>query len=41
MLSFVMVEAVSHLILFPASSILIFDIYKEFEHIDMLSIGIQ
>jgi hypothetical protein len=33
-----MVEADSHLKLLPAS---IFNIYKVFEHIDMLSIGIQ
>jgi hypothetical protein len=33
-----MVEADSHLKLFPPS---IYDIYKVFEHIDMLSIGIQ
>ena len=32
-----MVEADSHLILLPTS---ILDIYKVFEHIDMLSIGI-
>jgi len=33
-----MVEAYSHLKLLPPST---FDIYKVFEHIDMLSIGIQ
>ena len=33
-----MVEADSHLKLFPTS---IFNIYKVFEHIDMLSIGIE
>ncbi len=33
-----MVEADSHLKLLPTS---ILDIYKVFEHIDMLSIGIQ
>ena len=33
-----MVEADSHLKLLPASNL---DIYKVFEHIDMLSIGIQ
>jgi hypothetical protein len=33
-----MVEADSHLKLLPAS---ILDIYKVFEHIDMLSIGIR
>jgi hypothetical protein len=33
-----MVEADSHLKLIPTS---ILDIYKVFEHIDMLSIGIQ
>ncbi len=33
-----MVEADSHLKLFPTS---ILDMYKVFEHIDMLSIGIQ
>jgi hypothetical protein len=32
-----MVEADSHLKLLPAS---IFDVYKLFEHIDMLSMGI-
>jgi hypothetical protein len=35
---YVMVEAHSHLKLLPAS---ILDIYKVFEHIDMLSMGIQ
>jgi hypothetical protein len=35
---YVMVEADSHLKLLPIS---ILDIYKVFEHIDMLSIGIQ
>jgi hypothetical protein len=35
---YVMVEADSHLKLLPTS---ILDIYKVFEHIDMLSIGIQ
>jgi hypothetical protein len=33
-----MVEADSHLKLLPAA---IFNIYKVFEHIDMLSMGIQ
>jgi hypothetical protein len=33
-----MVEADSHLKLFPTS---ILDVYKVFEHIDMLSMGIQ
>ena len=35
---YVMVEAEGHLKLLPTSTL---DIYKEFEHIDMLSIGIQ
>jgi hypothetical protein len=35
---YVMVEAGSHLKLLPTS---ILDLYKVFEHIDMLSIGIQ
>jgi hypothetical protein len=33
-----MIEADSHLNLLPASTL---DIYKVFEHIDMLSMGIQ
>jgi hypothetical protein len=35
---YVMVEAASHLKLLPTSML---DIHKVFEHIDMLSIGIQ
>jgi hypothetical protein len=38
MMSYVMVETDSHLKLLPTS---ILDIYKVFEHIDMLSMGIQ
>ncbi len=38
MMGYVMVEADSHLKLLPTS---ILDIYKVFEYIDMLSIGIQ
>jgi hypothetical protein len=38
MIYYVMVEADSHLKLLPTS---ILDIYKVFEHIDMLSMGIQ